>query len=361
MAPSSDKFKPLPLAAPSSTRSVFAFAHLPEAFRLLLPEIDAAPAGPVTWREESRADCRRCVMSPAVSGDSLDTPWAFHPDARCCTFHPALANFLAGQALRRGGRSARAIAGRVAEATGVSAWGIRPSAAWLEHYNNNADDRFGRDLALRCPYWVGGDHACGIWSDRPSTCRTWYCKHDRGLAGAAVWAQLQRALAHVENLLADLCSARGQPPVHPARPDEWLVWYRWCAEYIETADRDDLIAVADPALAEARADLLTIARRPESEIADVVVPSVESTWVEQGGIRISGYSRYDTIIAPRSIFVFLSGLDGTSTWRQAQAEMAKQGHEPVTDEIVSELYRIGAIEAPGSPSPTVIRRTPWPG
>lgn len=352
-----------------------AFSDLPAAFRALLPEIDE-----LAWHEEVRADCSGCVMAPEVSGDGLETPWAFHPDGRCCTFQPVVANFLAGRALRRGGRAAELIAARVARMSGVTAWGIRPSTEWREQYLASADDRFGRDLSLRCHYWVGGDHACGIWHERPSTCRTWFCKHDHGLRGAAVWAQLQRLLAHCESALASFCIAHGQPPtVNPADPadpdhcevtvDDWLVWYRECADRVDGITADELAALTDPArdpaLRDGRSDLVTLSRRrsiamPEGDVPDIVVPAVEGTWPDSRGVRISGYSRYDTVIAPPSLFAFLAKLDGERTWRVAQAEILAEGHEPISDAFVAELHRIGAIEAPGSVNPTVLSRTPVP-
>ena len=366
------------------------FADLPRVFRVLLPEIDE-----LAWHEETRADCRNCVMAPAVSGDGLDTPWSFHPDGRCCTFQPGLANFLAGRALRRGGRGAELIAARVARRDGVSAWGIRPSAEWRETYLASADDRFGRDLSLRCHYWVGGDHACGIWHERPSTCRTWFCKHDHGLRGAAVWAQLQRLLAHCESVLANFCIVKGQAPLDdsgaqgdpdhrenaglpaPAGPaaDEWLAWYRECAGRVDQLDAlsaEELARVldlapdasGDPALRDGRDDLVTLSRRrpdrSRGAVPEVVVPAVEGTWPEERGVRISGYSRYDTVIAPISLFAFLAKLDGARTWRRAQAELVAEGHEPISDELIAELHRVGAIEAPGTSNPTVITRTPFP-
>ncbi|MEM9487962.1 MAG: hypothetical protein AAGC55_02395 [Myxococcota bacterium] len=334
------------------------FAHLPRAFAVLLPEM-----AELSWPGEVRSDCTGCVMTPAVSGESPSGPWSFHPDGRCCTYHPGLPNFLAGQALAGGGRGAELLRARIARGPGVTAWGVRPSAVWRERYTEIADDRFGRDLSLRCPYWVGGDLACGIWGARPSTCRTWHCKHDHGLRSAVVWSQLQHVLTHIESLLAGFCIERGQPPTPgsaDATAEAWSAWYGQCATIVDRIDRADLAALADPLLIQARADLATLVARRRTQLPEIVVPAIEGTWPEPHGIRVSGYSRYDTVIAPRSLFAFLSRLDGTTSWRAAQAAVLDDGGEAISDELVAELFRIGAVEAPGSPSPTVIDRQRWP-
>lgn len=335
-----------------------AFAHLPDAFRVLLPEIRT-----LTWAEESRADCSRCVMTPAASREPAHSLFTFHPEGRCCTYHPALANFLAGGALIQGGAATERVRERIGQGAGITPLGIRPPAAWSEHYAEVAAERFGRDLALRCPYWVGGDHACGIWRHRPATCRTWHCKHDEGLQGAAVWAQLKHVLAHIEWLLAGFCVAKGAPPPAeaPFTPDAWETWYTWCAGRVERASTAELESLADQALAQAQSDLVELKVRPPRALPDVVLPSVTELWREAAGVRVSGYSRYDTVMAPASIFLFLSRLDGRRTWQEAQAAVLAQGGEPISDHVVHELFRIGALEAPGATDATVIRRQPWPG
>ncbi len=332
-----------------------AFAYLPAAFRVLLPEIDE-----LSWTDETRADCGRCVMMAERAGEPEGSLWVFHPQGRCCTFHPSTANFYAGRALRDGGTSARVMRARIETGVGVTAWGIRPSPEWREHYTKVAGERFGRDPSLRCPYWVGGDLACGIWQARSSICRTWFCKHEEGLQGAAVWAQVQRVLAHIESLLADFCIAVGSPPTPPVSSPQWLRWFEFCADRVDRAGDDEVAALADSALNTGRVDLRTLQGRPARVLPDIVVPSVAEFWHEERGVRLSGYSSFDSIVAPKSIFRFFAGLDGERTWREAR-DAAGTGPGEISDEFVAELFRIGAIEAPGTTDPTRISSRPWPG
>jgi hypothetical protein len=303
-------------------------------------------------------------MVPAVSGEPPGSPWVFHPGARCCTYHPTLANFLAGRALGEGGRAESVVMGRIREGAGITAAGIVPTEAWAALYREVMMERFGRDPSLLCPYWVGGDHACGVWAHRSATCRTWFCKHDQGLDGAVQWSQLKAVLARAEALLARFCVDRGEPPGDGAGPEAWREWYVWCAERVDGAGADEVGVLADEVLLEGRKDLVQIKGLRKGlgrrELPDVVVAAVAEKWLEPGGMRISGYSRFDTVVAPHSIFAFLSRLDGARTWRQALAA-ANQAGAGIDESVVRELYRVGALEAPDAVDATVIGRQPFPG
>jgi hypothetical protein len=337
------------------SRAIGVFAGLPAAFRELVPELDA-----LDWAEESRATCERCAMVPETCGEPASSPWAFHPGTRCCTYFPMLANFLAGRALREGGVAAGLVMQRIVEGAGITALAIAPTEAWVTLYRQAMAERFGRDPSLLCPYWVGGERACGLWAHRSATCRTWFCKHDQGLGGAVEWSQVKQVLARAETLLARFCVDRGEPPGQGAAVQAWRDWYLWCAGRVDEAGGDEIRALADEVLIEQRSDLVQIKRIRPRVPPDVVVPAVSEMWPEARGVRISGYSHYDTVLAPGSIFAFLSRLDGVRTWRQALAGASAAG--AVIDEVVvHELYRVGAIEAPGAVDATVIRREPWPG
>ncbi|MCA9679100.1 MAG: hypothetical protein KC464_28990, partial [Myxococcales bacterium] len=193
------------------------FAHLPEAVRARLPALDD-PA----WQGEARADCARCPMA-AAGGPH---PWAFSPETRCCTAHPSLANFLVGRALGRAGPGPALIRARLADPDGVTAFGIEPSAARERRYRDTIDVAFGRDVTLRCPYWVGGDHSCGVWHDRGATCRAWFCKHDHGLVGAVAWSRASFLVSELEGRIARWCVGAGGAPADPADAAAWIAWYQ---------------------------------------------------------------------------------------------------------------------------------------
>ncbi len=312
------------------------FTDLPPVVRALVPEAAASGDG------EARADCARCPMAASTAPH----PWSFSPDTRCCTYHPALPNFLAGRALARGGATAELVLARLGDPDGVSARGVYAPAWHLARYHAEQGAGFGRDPALRCPFWVGGEHACGVWHDRPATCRAWFCKHDDGLGGAVAWSQVSFLVAEAEDRVARYLVARGSPPAPGATVAAWADWFRACATSVLTLDEADVAALGSPGLTERRTDLVSIRRRPPRRLADVVVPAVSDRLVDGLRVHLSGYSSFDAVVAPRAVFAFLSRLDGVVPWRDALAAARAATDEPELDEpLVRELHRVGALRA----------------
>lgn len=284
---------------------------------------------------EARADCARCPAAAARA----DAPWPWRIDAgtRCCTFHPTIFNFLLGRALARGGDGAERVLARIATIDGVTHLGIGPPADWLDRYDRG--NAFGRDLSLRCPYWVPGEYSCGVWLDRPSVCRAWHCRHDQGPDGANAWRQLGETVNDVEAAIARKLSALGTPPAASTTDvATWATWYRWCGEHAESLD---LPATATDAIDRQRAELVQIrTRRPA--LPELLVPAVSAMWRSadpDSRVLLAGYSPLDAIDCPSNIFVFLSKLDGVTPWRPAL-------EPPITEELVADLVRVGALRAP---------------
>ncbi len=144
---------------------------------------------------ESRATCDRCAMLPGAPDLPPEGP--FHPDARCCTYHPELAPHFVGGILAEGGDEGRArVRARIAARAGVSPLGInappdRPPAK---------PSSFGRDPSLRCPYFDAG--RCTIWAHRGAGCASYHCKFDRGVLGQGLWSLTFVAFNVVERALA---------------------------------------------------------------------------------------------------------------------------------------------------------------
>jgi hypothetical protein len=314
------------------------FDHLPEKLRAMVPELDG-------WTGEPRADCVRCPMV-ALDGEAPDA-WAFTKDTRCCTAHPNLPNWLVGRALARGGTGRTKIVERLGDLRGVTARGIW----WPEEYERafrvgEETGRFGRDVAMRCPYWVGGDDACGIWRDRNAMCRAWYCKHERGLAGGIAWHRADVVVTTLEMRLADLLIARGTPPAE-ATADAWIAWFAWCAREADTLDAAALAPLVTREIAEARDELVQL-KRPRPPMPDIVETSVSELGAFGDEVLLSGYSPYDGVRAPRDVFRFLAKLRRGSSWQRAlAATRAELGDPPWLDEtLVRELYRVGALREP---------------
>jgi hypothetical protein len=333
------------------------FEHLPAAVRALAPELDDG------WAGEARAACARCPVA-ALDGEA-PAPWSFSAETRCCTAHPSLANFLVGRALARGEPSRGAIERRLAEPGGVTAWGIDAPPGFDARYRATVDAGFGRDPTLRCPYWIGGEASCGVWHDRSSTCRTWFCRHDDGVLGAARWSRASFLGSALESGVAGILVARG---VRAGRAPEaasdgagsdgaasaWPAWFAWCADEAERLGADDLAPLA-AAVAPRRADLVPL-RRPRRPLPEILEPAVSelvpiATAAGEGDVLLTGYSTFDPVRAPRAVFALLARLDGSTPWRDALAAARAELGGPVwlDEALVAELYRVGAVRDPAGP------------
>ena len=283
---------------------------------------------------EPRSDCARCPQAR----EHVDAPWPWRldDDSRCCTYHPTLFNFMAGRALLRGGAGADRVLARLADRDGVTLLGIGPPAGWIERYGGGT--AFGRDGSLRCPYWQGGAHSCGIWADRPSVCRAWFCRHDHGLDAAQAWSRLGTAAGDAEEALARHVCTLGTPPAaDTADPAIWADWYRWCAERAA-----ELELTPTPAVTDARDALVQIRTRAPTPLPDILVASISAMWRSpdpaDDRVLLAGYSTFDAVQLRAAVYTFLARLDGTTPWRAALTP-------DITESMVRELLRTGILSA----------------
>ena len=326
------------------------FAQLPAAIRVHLGELSEG------WPDEQRSTCAAC---PLVAEDEAGVayPFSMAREARCCTAQPNLANFLVGRA-----GDVAVVRARLDQRDGVSAWGIRAVTGYDDAFPARAKLGFGRDVGMRCPFWVGGDHACGVWLGRSARCRAFFCRHDRGLAGALSWSQAAGLGVALEAAIAEhFVATLGGPPEADASSDELLAWYARCARAADVLGETDALAIVratppaatdgapDRIMTSPRGTLIAKLRVHGAAIADVLVPAVSAVDRHGDRVLIAGYSTFDAVSAPPSVFALLARLDGATPWRTALAELA----DPALDEaLVRELRRAGALRDPaGSDDP----------
>lgn len=315
-----------------------AYDGVPDALLALVPELASLPLP-----EERTADCARCVMLVENGRPSAD-PSAFHPSTKCCTYHPQLPNFLAGRALRAGGVARDKVRARLLVPDGLEPAGILPPAPWRTAYEASREVTFGRDPALRCPFYVDGDLSCGIWEHRNSVCRSWFCRTDAGYPTQRLWRAASDALSRAEFDLADAVATLGRAPGRDAPPAAWERWYRFCADAVDHARPDAVARVASPRLAELRQRLKEAAAAVEDPLPDVVIPSIRAARPDGDGVYLAGYSLFDDVRVDARIFAWLSRLDGHTTWSDA-AEALPDGLV-VDHDVVAELFRVRAVRAP---------------
>jgi hypothetical protein len=304
--------------------------------------------------DETRANCASCHMVPSAGGCST-SPWQFHEDVRCCTFHPILANYFVGRALSRENAGSERIRLRIAEGTGVVPMGVTPSNERHERQLKLDEGEFGRNPALLCPYYVGGTHTCGIWQDRNAVCRTWHCRHLDGPRGRNLWAEMQNLLEHMETRLSRWCADQAESP-SPGDPVEaWEAWYRACADRVDTVPDDALADMRDSTIERALRQVLEAAEARSQPMPDVLVPHVAQVIDEDDGVRLGGYWPYDSRHLPRTIFLLLAALDGERTWRQAIAQVEAETGLRIAEEEVEDLYSAGLLDLDGE----AVERGTW--
>ena len=314
------------------------FDHLPAAVRALVPELDDG------WDDQAHADCARC---PMVAMGEVPPDWGFSAETRCCTAHPNMANFLVGRALGREA-SRPLIVARLADPEGVKPAGVFWPPAYERAYKQLVDaSGYGHDVSMRCPYWVGGEKSCGIWLDRNAMCRAWYCRHDRGELGSIAWLRADTLVTALELRVADLLVARGAPPAAGAPVEEWIAWFAGCAGEAERLGTADVASIVTKSVVEVRGELVQLKRRRPPPLPDLIEPAISDMVVVGDDVLVTGYSSFDSVRAPRTLFALMARLDGRTPWRRAlEAARAELRDPPWLDEaLVRELYRVGAVRA----------------
>ena len=310
-----------------------------------LPAAVLARLDGLTLPDEPRADCDACPM--ACAPEALpENPRRFHEDARCCTYHPALANWMVGQILETGGPPADLIIARMADRDGVSADGICASRAHVDLRVSLGEQGFGRSISVRCPYWVGGELACGIWENRDAVCRSWFCKTEDGPRSVAVWTRLKSLLRAYEDQLRGICNARGEIPPDDASDAVLMDWYRQCARVVADLRPEE---IADPGLDEVLESLVALQAELHQPLPPLLGAAIRDVKPVEGGMEMRGYSRWDPVVVPKTIFQLLGRLTGEIPWKQALAEANAALPEPLPEALVEHMYRRGVLRPLAGP------------
>jgi len=133
----------------------------------------------------------------------------FKPDAKCCTYHPGLANYLVGAILADEGpeleEGRRRIRAKIAARIGVTPMYIQaPRKYSLIYSAARGAGFFGRAKSMMCPYFDADrkEGSCTVWRYREAVCSTYFCKYTAGKPGWEFWDMLKGYLGYVERSLA---------------------------------------------------------------------------------------------------------------------------------------------------------------
>lgn len=375
---------------------------IPEAWRHLFPSSieRSMPA-------ETRAVCSKCSMCrhSTAGPQEVDTSRVFfNSSTKCCTYFPALPNYILGGILKDsapGGAEGRLRIQQILAAkrgvfpTGLASPRIPTRSVSIETVLKT----FGVDSNLRCPLYLEESGMCSIWKYREAVCSTWYCKHNDGLRGFLYWAALSDYLAYVQSLLihyalrglgwsaADSFSyARSGPFLmktgRSGEPKESLlrgtdasfetrmlnpeiyhsVWQEWGGHEVElfvaTFDIVEKLTYEDVRTIGGLKGEVMEARllRLGEDIADksvpeylVVNPNLRATKQPDGRFLVTSYNAYDPVSLSSDVFEGLSYFRGEDRTEGVNDELETKTGMRFSIALISLLYVRGILVKASSP------------
>ncbi len=178
------------------------FGQLPDIYNKFLPSelLQDIP-------DESMATCGNCIMVLPEDDQRLGSDFAyFSKETKCCTFYPALPNYLVGGLLcdddPRNKEGIEKVKQVISGRKGVTPHGIFPPRKYWMLYLKGKNI-FGKAGTMRCPYYDAKSGGCSIWKYRAVICSTYFCKHACGIEGRMFWESIQDYLRFVEDILTN--------------------------------------------------------------------------------------------------------------------------------------------------------------
>jgi len=354
---------------------------LPEVYRPLLPAFFDTPAP-----HEEKATCDSCAMCAPPGTPPSDAVTYFRPDAKCCTFHPLLPNYLVGAILAderpdmQEGK--RRIQARIAARTGVSPRWLAPSRKTDMLQRGSQRHAFGRSLVLLCPYFERTQSNCTIWRHRESVCSTFYCKYNAGADGQEFWRSLRRYAVWVEGALAAKAASFVKPghqepaPLSghitleeledraPAESDYAPLWGEWagreedfylrCFAWVRDLGREGFEQLAAHADHDARLRDLTDAHETmlHPKLPERLVPHPELRSAEvEDGVIVSSYSKFEPLKLTRELFEVVRMFGQGGTVAEVRARILKEHEVEVPEELLASLHQFRVLVDPTAPLP----------
>lgn len=343
---------------------------------------------------ETRATCDTCAMCDhgQIAPVAMDY---FRPDAKCCTFHPALPNYLVGAILADRGEELaegrRRLRAKIAARVGVTPQFVAPPRKYnLVYAAARSGSFFGRSKKMLCPYFdEENDGRCTVWRYRESVCSTYFCKYTAGKPGWAFWDTLKSYLAHVERTLARYAALSvdlsvTEPDLDrftltaedvedlPPKEADYAVWWgngKWVGReeefYIEAYRQTEALAKAEFAKnvddsPDGRA-LLAKLEAKYDDIGNMKLPSVlvRATKLKKReageSVVVSTYNLYDAFSLEKELFDVLGLFKAEETLEQNLARLDEEHDVQLAPELVQYLYMHGVLAPPepeNSPEPT---------
>jgi hypothetical protein len=324
---------------------------------------------------ESKATCDNCVMLAPEGLAKTQARDFFHPDTKCCTYHPRMPNFLVGAILAdaspEGAEGIRRVRALIAGRTGVTPEFLGPSRKYNVLLDAGRVNGFGRSLRMRCPYFHEEHKNCTIWRYRKSDCAVFYCKYDAGADGQAYWRGVGAYWHRLEMRTAALVRERvstevEQPPWRldrmsieeledrPPDPRSYSAWwgpyegheeafYQACFEEATRLTDEDAEQLLGDEQAKHR---LSVVKSTHEQLANptfperlTVNPELEAVDGPEGVKLVVSYSRYEPMALPRVIYDLLPKFDGSATVAEVQKRILDEDGADFADGLVLTMYQ----------------------
>lgn len=302
------------------------------------------------------------------------------PDLKCCTYTPNFPNYQVGALLAADGPDAdvareqilrRLEGGREVTPMGL---GVPPARQGVDAAHVSQP---GLYEVQRCPHLVLSDEhggaACAVWAHRDAVCSTWWCRYERGAAGARFWWSLRYLLHGVEHALALWCcmedglhtdqlilamSQDGVPKGTGIGPEverggfwgalagQEAAFYRRCWERVRDLSWEEVLRISGADVQALAMHVRTAEQRVEAPIPERLRVGSYTVIAMQGDdAAAQTFSNFDPIGIPVELLSALHRFDGR-TAAEVEAELAELGL-PINQHKLRELVDYGVlVEAP---------------
>lgn len=299
--------------------------------------MDELLGGPIP--SEPRSTCSSCPQTE-VESDEL----RFDPRTKCCTYMPAIHNFLAGRILLDDdpevAKGRATVEARIERGEAVTPVGLLATQLYVDTYAD--DSRFGRDHDLRCPHYLAEEGGlCGVWRHREGTCSTWYCRHVRGAVSFDFWRRgMSPLLRAAEKELARWCAEQlgatavdwgrweGRPRALFIESSHLVPALSWAE--VESIGGDEVRELAAETLGHYRTLVAAAAlpSRPKLQAFDLQADNGTTAWVQT-------YTPFDPLEVPTRLLRELHRFDGRPRL-QVASELKSRGLK-VDDKLLQTL------------------------
>jgi hypothetical protein len=321
--------------------------------------IDTLLGGPIP--HETEATCDDCAMCLPAGAPALVSERFFDSRTKCCTYVPALVNYLVGRLLADEDPAAAAgratVEARLRAGAAVTPLGLAQPSTFAVLWAHTSGDAVGRSPHLRCPHYLEEEGGrCGIWKHRASVCATWFCKHVRGATGMRFWQTLHQLLESVERSLSRWCvldldigaDALASLFLAPTRREQteitrqdrdayraaWGRWYgreadfyRACGRLVSGLSWDNVVAIGG-------SDVRLFSRLAKEAYRRVTSDDIPArlkagtfsiTGMDRRSSQVATYSAWDPLELSRDLMALIPHFDGRPVAEALQVIEATEG------------------------------------